>query len=240
MRYKADESQKRCLVASGFAIVALVVLTPEPAHAQGDVLFACYVPNSGVVYRVNPPDAPGQNADLKDACTGKTHILFSWNQVGPVGPEGPRGPAGPQGPEGEKGDKGDQGDKGPKGDKGDPGDRGPKGDKGDPGVLTFYQRAHTFTMPNNWWQWFTLTCFSGDRVTGGGFRRSVDNGIQNFYVTHHGPVGAGSYKVQLTNTSGSSQTVTWYVICADMSSGFSVESEVAPQSGGGPIRPGTP
>ncbi len=102
----------RLPVVSGVAALAFLLFVPDTAQAQGLVLFACYVPNSGVVYRVNPPGSPGQSADLKDACTGKKHVLFSWNEVGPAGP------AGADGADGDKGDKGDQGEKG---DKGDPG-----------------------------------------------------------------------------------------------------------------------
>ena len=85
-------------LAGGFAALALLLFAPETVHAQTDVLFACHVPNSGVVYRVNAPDAPGENPTLKDSCTGKKHVLFSWNQQGPQGPEGPEGPEGPPGP----------------------------------------------------------------------------------------------------------------------------------------------
>ena len=65
-------------LAGGFAALALLLFAPETVHAQTDVLFACYVPNSGVMYRVNPPGSPGQTADLKDDCTGQKHVKFSW------------------------------------------------------------------------------------------------------------------------------------------------------------------
>ena len=64
-------------LAGGFAALALLLFAPETVHAQTDVFFACYVP-SGVVYRVNAPDAPGEDPKLKDGCTGKKHVLFSW------------------------------------------------------------------------------------------------------------------------------------------------------------------
>ena len=81
----------RLPVVGGLAALAFLLFVPDTAQAQGPVLFACYVPNSGVVYRVNPPGSPGESDDLKDACTGKKHVLFSWNEVGPAGPPGPAG-----------------------------------------------------------------------------------------------------------------------------------------------------
>src|ERR1051325_7505005 len=86
-----------------------LVLSPRPAAAQSTgVLYACYIPSSGVVYRIKVPGG-------KTACESG-HVQFSWNETGPIGP---------------KGDKGDPGAPGAKGDKGDPGAPGAKGDKGD-------------------------------------------------------------------------------------------------------------
>ena len=69
----------RLPVVGGLAALAFLLFVPDTAQAQGAVLFACYVPNSGVIYRVNPPGSPGQTADLKDDCTGKKHVKFSWD-----------------------------------------------------------------------------------------------------------------------------------------------------------------
>ena len=87
----------------GLAALALLLFTPGNVHAQATVLFACYVPNSGVVYRVNPPLSPGENSDLKDACTGKKHVLFDWNQQGPPGANGSNGTNGTNGTNGVSG-----------------------------------------------------------------------------------------------------------------------------------------
>lgn len=62
-------------------VVAVLALTPHAAQAQSQELFACYVPNSGVVYRVNPPGSPAESPDLKDDCTGKKHVKFSWAKL---------------------------------------------------------------------------------------------------------------------------------------------------------------
>ncbi len=102
----------RLPVVGGLAALAFLLFVPDTAQAQGTVLFACYVPNSGVVYRVNPPGTPGEAADLKDACTGKKHILFSWDQMGPVGPQGPPGADGAEGADGAPGPPGPPGPSG--------------------------------------------------------------------------------------------------------------------------------
>ena len=56
----------RLPVVGGLAALAFLLFVPDTAQAQSPVLFACFVPNSGVVYRVNPPGSPGQSADLKE------------------------------------------------------------------------------------------------------------------------------------------------------------------------------
>ncbi len=76
----------------GIALCALAFL-PQDAAAQdpGDdpvVLFACYVPGSGVVYRV---DGPGPDTDLPDDCRARRHVLFSWSESGPAGEDGEDG-----------------------------------------------------------------------------------------------------------------------------------------------------
>jgi hypothetical protein len=93
------------LAAAGLMVIALSSLTPVNASAQEpEVLFACYVPQSGVVYRVNPPDEPGKYAEMKDECSSEKHVLFSWNERGPTGPQGEPGPKGDQGEQGPPGE----------------------------------------------------------------------------------------------------------------------------------------
>jgi hypothetical protein len=58
--------------------------TPDP-----EIIYACYVPASGTVYRIKTPGGP-------QACHD-SHTEFSWNAEGPQGPAGPEGPAGPAG-----------------------------------------------------------------------------------------------------------------------------------------------
>ena len=88
----------------GLASVLAVggLLAPNVADAQSGaiqsleaspVIFACYVPKSGTVYRIKTPSTPA-------ACLSGNHIEFSWNQ---------QGIPGEQGDPGEKGDPGGSG-----------------------------------------------------------------------------------------------------------------------------------
>ncbi len=60
----------------GCAAFAFLLIAPGTvqAQAQPKQFFACYVPSSGVIYRIK---APG----LKDECTGKKHVEFSWAEL---------------------------------------------------------------------------------------------------------------------------------------------------------------
>jgi len=77
----------------GFLLAGPVVHALAGEGADGEVIRACYLPDSGVVYRIG---AHG----LGDACKAEGHVEFSWNVQGPVGPQGPKGDRGPQGPPG--------------------------------------------------------------------------------------------------------------------------------------------
>ena len=68
---------------------ALIALGAAPAAAQS-VLYGCYVPSSGTVYRI-------KGAGLPDECRSPQHVQFTWSLQGPAGPQGPTGPQGPQG-----------------------------------------------------------------------------------------------------------------------------------------------
>lgn len=75
------------IAVTAFTFAILASFASE-ASAQ-TTLYACYVKNSGTVYRIKTPGAP-------DKCAGNA-TEFSWNQEGQVGPQGPEGPAGPSG-----------------------------------------------------------------------------------------------------------------------------------------------
>lgn len=76
--------------------IALALLTSSAAQAQTQatstasitdgVIYACYVPKTGTVYRINVSGSPTKCA--------ANHVSFSWNITGPEGPEGPAAPAG--------------------------------------------------------------------------------------------------------------------------------------------------
>ena len=78
------------------ALAALGLVPSAVAQAQTQatstasitdgVIYACYVPKTGTVYRINVSGSP-----IKCATN---HVLFSWNISGPEGPQGPEGPAG--------------------------------------------------------------------------------------------------------------------------------------------------
>lgn len=65
------------------------------------VFYACYIPTSGVTYRI-------KEVDIKQTCASD-HVMFSWTDGGIPGPQGPKGDPGPQGPQGAKGDPGQSG-----------------------------------------------------------------------------------------------------------------------------------
>ena len=58
-----------------FAAFAFLLIAPDTVQAQTPKqFFACYVPSSGVVYRI-------KEDGLKNACTGGKHVEFSWAQL---------------------------------------------------------------------------------------------------------------------------------------------------------------
>jgi len=82
--------------------------TGQAVHELPKILYACYVPQSGTVYRI-------RETDLRQECSAALHIMFSWNQQGPPGPQGEPGPAGPTGATGATGATGPAGPMGPAG-----------------------------------------------------------------------------------------------------------------------------
>jgi hypothetical protein len=83
-----------------------------------NLIYACYVPTSGTVYRI-------KTTDTREQCVSPNHVMFFFNQTGPEGPQGPEGPAGPAGP------AGPQGPAGPTGPQGPAGPTGPQGPAGE-------------------------------------------------------------------------------------------------------------
>jgi hypothetical protein len=77
------------------AAAALFFVGTTRADAQS-VLYGCYVPSSGTVYRI-------KGLGLPDACRSQQHVQFTWSLQGPAGPQGQTGPQGAQGPQGPAG-----------------------------------------------------------------------------------------------------------------------------------------
>jgi len=96
----------------------------DKATANGELLYACYVPESGTIYRIRIPSG-------RQSCASSSHVEFSWNNTGPAGPSGAAGPPGAAGPAGATGP---QGIAGPPGIPGAPGPEGPRGAAGPPGA----------------------------------------------------------------------------------------------------------
>lgn len=65
-------SVERLGLRLGLLALSALWLVPETAQAQDpEILRACYMPNTGVVYRIDAPDAPAE-------CKSDRHVEFSW------------------------------------------------------------------------------------------------------------------------------------------------------------------
>jgi len=80
-------SQRLFLAAAGLSMVVAALPVRVSAQTTDQILYACYIPLVGVVYRIKAPGLP-------TACLLKSHIEFSWNAQGPKGDRGDTGPAG--------------------------------------------------------------------------------------------------------------------------------------------------
>jgi len=122
MRYRLSSARRASTI--GLAVVAGVAFAPSlraqlalPNAVDPNVIYQCYVPGSGTVYRI-------KTSDTREVCASSSHIMYYFNQTGPQGPQGPAGPAGPQGPAGPTGATGPQGPAGPTGPQGPAGPAG--------------------------------------------------------------------------------------------------------------------
>jgi hypothetical protein len=114
---------ERRMSMAGLALAALTALTPNvqaqsapaPAVVDPNVIYACYIPTSGTVYRI-------KTSDTREQCASASHVMFSFNQTGPQGPAGPQGPQGVAGATGATGQQGPVGPAGPQGPAGSGGD----------------------------------------------------------------------------------------------------------------------
>jgi hypothetical protein len=115
-------------------------LAAQTTTTNGQLLYACYVPLTGTVYRIKTTGAPEACTQPKGKNNGaghQDHVEFTFNAAGPMGPMGPAGPAGPQGevgPMGPAGAQGEAGAMGPAGAQGEVGPMGPAGPQGAQGI----------------------------------------------------------------------------------------------------------
>lgn len=77
------------------AIAVFGALIPREAAAE-DVIYACYVPSSGTIYRIKATDPT-------ETCKAPSHVEFHWNVQGPAGADGTNGADGADGVDGVSG-----------------------------------------------------------------------------------------------------------------------------------------
>jgi hypothetical protein len=169
----------------------------ESVEPSAHLLYACYVPASGTVYRI-------RGEGLRESCASQDHVEFSWDAEGPPGPEGPQGPQGPQGPEGPQGAQGPQGPQGPEG------PQGPQGPAGEDGV-SGRQVVVGAQLPLSSGQTGSesAVCPSGTLPLGGGFQTSHPS----VSVFRSWPTTTG-WTITGSNSSGTTGWIRPFVICA--------------------------
>ena len=126
------------LILAMLGVFALSMpLSAQTTTSSPELMYACYVPLTGTVYRIKTNGTPAECTKPKaNSDRHQDHIQFVFNATGPMGPAGlqgpqgevgPAGPAGAVGAEGPKGDVGPAGPQGPKGETGATGAQGPQG-----------------------------------------------------------------------------------------------------------------
>jgi len=154
-------------------------LTNAPA-----LIYACYVPVSGTVYRI-------KETDVRQTCASPQHVEFNWNQQGPVGPQGPQGIQGIQGVQGVAGPTGATGATGATGPAGPIGATGPAGTSGD-----MHQASAGLNGPP-----ISVSVPAGNYLVVGTAQVENDDGDRQIaFCTIQGAVAASRY---LSGSSGS-------------------------------------
>jgi hypothetical protein len=175
---------------SFLAAAALVVLLPRGAAAQSSAprtLHACYVPVSGVVYRIKAPGLPQE-------CFTSRHVQFTWVDQGAPGPAGPAGPPGADGAAGPPGPAGPDGAAGP------PGPDGAVGPPGPPSGVSGRAevQAPEVQIAPTALGLSTATCPPGKVVVGGGWDSSRIRS-ESIHVIESKPLSATSWFVFARN-----------------------------------------
>lgn len=223
------------------ALLGVVALLSSSAPlaaqtTQPDLMYACYVPLTGTVYRIKTAGAPDECSRPKSPTAAdrlRDHVQFTFNAMGPAGPIGPAGPqgeAGPAGTQGEVGPAGAQGETGPAGPTGAAGPtgemgpqgqtgpqgmmgpQGPQGVQGAPGVSGYqFLEKRTGVGPSST-SVQTIECPTGKVPFGGGF--ALLDGAYNYTSIMKSAPTATGWSVTLKNTnSGYSNSVQIYVLC---------------------------
>jgi hypothetical protein len=132
------------LILAAVSTVALVAFSmplaaqTTAAASSEQLMYACYVPLTGTVYRIKANGTPAECTKPKaNSDRHQDHIQFVFNATGPMGPAGPQGPqgeVGPAGPAGAVGAVGPKGDVGPAGAQGVKGETGATGAQGPQGI----------------------------------------------------------------------------------------------------------
>lgn len=217
------QSRPRAMRLAAVGAALMLAASVRPAAAQtSNLLWACYVPLTGTVYRVKA-------TNTQAACTSPTHVMFSWNEQGPqgvkgdVGPQGAKGDPGSQGP---KGDPGPQGPPGAAGAPGAPGAPGATGPQGPPGEMTFLTLNGVAVLRINNAPFghhsLVAKCPPGKRIVGGGFRTiglSTPIGFPEtqpvFTANTLDPQIHDAWLVQYHQAGLSSSTVEAHAFCID-------------------------
>jgi hypothetical protein len=125
------------------------------------------------------------------------------------GSNGQRGPSGPTGAKGPTGKAGINGTDGKDGAKGPSGGRGPTGPTGSAGAISTYASSASFDISPLTQGNKTVSCKSGDQVTGGG----VDVGLNDAIPAVSVPSGQGWYANVYNPAAFQTITATVYVVC---------------------------
>ena len=189
-------------VASRQAKAELSGLSLLPGDA--DVIYACYVPNSGTLYRIKAEDPA-------ETCKSQNHIQMQWEVEGPQGPQGPQGPIGPQGPVGPAGPIGPAGSQGPQGPVGPAGAQGPAGPAGAAGYeVVSVMVEHNFFVTD---EIVIAQCPAGKKVLGGGHIMNPAVGKVGHSRPHNNNT---AWYVYVDNLGGNTPFVSAWAICANV------------------------
>ena len=189
--------------ASADAAVTRLAIAADP-----DVIYACYVPGSGTLYRIKATDPT-------ETCKSPDHIPLQWFVNGPQGAQGAQGPVGPQGPAGPAGAVGQAGQAGPIGPIGAAGPLGAVGPTGNAGIAgsagleVVEASANNAVLDSD--QQVVAHCPAGKKVISGGFIQNPANGN----VAESRPSSdRTAWVVYVTDLALNSPTVKAFAVCA--------------------------